>query len=488
MTTAALPAAKEKRPIPGFAQLQRIGRSLMLPIASLPAAALLLRLGQADMLGGKDVPVGQPAGLAGTWPWFQYVADVVGAAGNALFANLALLFAVGVAIGFAKKSDGSTALAAVVGYLVFKGVTDALSPSILGKPAKGEAQELINYGVLGGIIIGIVAALLFGKYSRIKLPQYLAFFGGRRFVPIVTAGASVLIGVVLALIYPGFDKAFTAVGNWVTGSTVIGAFVYGTLNRLLLPFGLHHLLNSFPWFQFGSYTDGSGAVWQGDINRFLHGDPTAGTFMTGFFPIMMFALPAAALAIIHTSKSRNRKVIAGIMGSAALVSFVTGVTEPLEFAFLYVAYPLYAIHAVLTGTSLALVNALGIRDGFGFSAGAIDYLLNFRIAELPLLLIVIGLGYGALYYFLFRFVITRWNLRTPGREDDDAQYADAADLPAAGRAAGRADAVVAGRAAGRADADARLAAAPFGADGAAAIARPQAGAGTGPDAEPAPTA
>lgn len=409
MTTVA--ETKQKRGFPGLAQLQRVGRSLMLPIASLPAAALLLRLGQPDMLGAD--------GVAGTLPWMQPVADVLGAAGNALFSNLAMIFALGVAIGYARKADGSTGLAALIGYLVFKGVTDALSPTVLGLPAEGEEQELINYGVLGGIVIGLTAALLYQKYYRIKLPAYLAFFGGRRFVPIVTAGAAVIIGVVFSLIYPAFDWLFNdQIGGFVTGSTVIGAFVYGTLNRLLVPIGLHHLLNSLPWYQFGSYTDSAGNVAHGDIFRFLAGDPTAGTFMTGFFPIMMFALPAAALAIVHTAKPKNRKVIAGVMGSAALVAFVTGVTEPLEFAFVYVAYPLYAIHAVLTGTSMALVNALGIRDGFGFSAGVIDYLLNFRIAEMPLLLIPIGLGYAVIYYFLFRFVITRWNLKTPGREDD----------------------------------------------------------------------
>lgn len=412
MTATTAPAAREKRGIPGLAQLQRIGRSLMLPIASLPAAALLLRLGQPDMLG-KD-------GLAGAWgDWLLPVADALGAAGNALFANLPLLFALGVAVGYARKSDGSTGLAALIGYLVFKGVSDALSPYVLGVAAAGEKQQLINYGVLGGIVMGLIAALLYQKYSRIKLPAYLAFFGGRRFVPIVTAGMAVIVAVVGALVYKGFDSGLTSVASWVTGSTIIGAFVYGTLNRLLVPIGLHHLLNSLPWFQFGAYTDASGKVWSGDIARFLHGDPTAGTFMTGFFPIMMFALPAAALAFVHTAKPGKRKVIAGIMGSAALVSFVTGVTEPLEFSFIFLAYPLYAIHAVLTGTSLALVNWLGIHDGFGFSAGAIDYLLNFRIATHPLWILPIGLAYGVVYYFLFRFVIVRWNLRTPGREDDD---------------------------------------------------------------------
>lgn len=449
MTATTVPAAREKRHIPGLAQLQRIGRSLMLPIAALPAAALLLRLGQPDMLGAD--------GLAGSWgDWLLPVADVLGAAGNALFANLPVIFALGVAIGYARKADGSTGLAALVGYLVFKGVSDALSPYFLGKPDEVTAgdvlggadpsaldaastgdynalvvhamqqalgapkQELINYGVLGGIVMGLVAALLYQRYYRIKLPAYLAFFGGRRFVPIVTAFAAVFVALVGALLYPAFDAGLTAVSDWITGSAVLGGFVYGTLNRLLLPVGLHHLLNSVPWFQFGEYTNAAGEVVQGDIPRFLAGDPTAGIFQAGFFPIMMFALPAAALAIVHTAKPAKRKVIAGIMGSAALVSFVTGVTEPLEFAFVYVAYPLYAIHSVLTGTALALTNALDIRSGFGFSAGVIDYLLNFRIAEQPLLLILIGLGYGAVYYFLFRFVITRWNLRTPGREDDDA--------------------------------------------------------------------
>ncbi|GGC13577.1 PTS transporter subunit EIIC [Cellulomonas carbonis] len=413
MTATTAPVAREKRAFPGLAQLQRIGRSLMLPIASLPAAALLLRLGQPDMLGAD--------GLAGAWgDWLLPVAAVLGAAGNALFGNLPLIFALGVAIGYARKSDGSTGLAALIGYLVFKGVSDALSPYFLGEAAEGETQELINYGVLGGIVMGLIAALLYQRYYRIKLPAYLAFFGGRRFVPIVTAFVAIFVALIGAVIYPAFDAVLTGVSDWVTGSAVLGGFVFGTLNRLLVPIGLHHLLNSVPWFQFGEYVADDGTVANGDIFRFLAGDPTAGIFQAGFFPIMMFALPAAALAMVHTAKPEKRKVITGIMGSAALVSFVTGVTEPLEFAFVYVAYPLYVIHAVLTGTSLALVNALDVRSGFGFSAGVIDYLLNFRIAEQPLLLVVIGLGYAVLYYVLFRFVITKWNLRTPGREDDDA--------------------------------------------------------------------
>jgi len=400
-----------------LAPVQKFGRSLMLPIAALPAAALLLRLGQPDLLGAD--------GLG-----WEKVAAVIGAAGNAIFSNLALLFAVGVAIGMAKKADGSTALAAVVGYLVFKGVGDAMSPFVLGTPGEGETQELINYGVLGGIVMGLLSAYLWQRYHRIKLPPYLAFFGGRRFVPILASLVAIVVSVLMSLVYPAFNSGITNLGEWVTNNDVTGGFVYGTLNRLLIPLGLHHILNNPPWFVFGSYTDSSGAVWHGDIQRFLHGDPTAGAFMTGFFPIMMFALPAAALAIWHEAKPKHKKAVGGIMLSAALTSFLTGVTEPLEFAFMFVAWPLYVIHAVLTGTSLALVNALDIRDGFGFSAGLFDYMLNFNIATKPALLIVIGLGYAVLYYFLFRFVIRKWNLRTPGREDDDAELSVEADTTA----------------------------------------------------------
>jgi PTS system N-acetylglucosamine-specific IIC component len=405
------------RNIKGLASAQRLGRSLLLPIASLPAAALLLRLGQDDLLG--------PDGLG-----WDSVASVMGAAGNALFENLGMLFAVGVAIGWARRSDGSTALAAVIGYLVFTAVEEAMSPFILGAPAAGEEQELIDYGVLGGIVIGLTAAILWQRYYRIKLPPYLAFFGGRRFVPMITAAAAIVWGVLLSFVYTAFNAGLTGLGTWVTHNEVVGGFVYGTANRLLIPLGLHHILNNFPWFQLGTFQPpGGGEAVHGDIARFLSGDPTAGAFMTGFFPIMMFALPAAALAIAQEAKPSQKKVVGGIMLTAALTSFLTGVTEPLEFSFLFVAFPLYAIHAVLTGTSLALTNALGIHDGFGFSAGFFDYALNFNIAEKPLWIIPIGLVYAAIYYVLFRFVIRKWNLRTPGREEDAEPGADAAAGP-----------------------------------------------------------
>jgi PTS system N-acetylglucosamine-specific IIC component len=401
-----------------LAPLQKFGRSLMLPIAALPAAALLLRLGQPDLLGAD--------GLG-----WDRVAPVIGAAGNAIFAHLPLLFAVGIAIGIARKSDGSTALAAVVGYLVFEGVGDAMSPYVLGAAAEGAEQELINYGVLGGIVMGLVSGWLWHRYHRISLPPYLAFFGGRRFVPILAALAAIVISVLMSLLYTWFDAGITSLGDWVTENTVLGGFVYGTLNRLLIPLGLHHILNNPPWFILGEFTKSDGTVVHGDILRFLAGDPTAGTFMSGFFPIMMFALPAACLAIWHEAKPQNRKLVGGIMFSVALTAFLTGVTEPIEFAFMFVAWPLYIAHAVLTGLSLAITNALGVHMGFGFSAGLFDFLLNWNIGTNPWIIIPLGLGFAVVYYFLFRFVIRKWNLRTPGREEEGEESSVSLDPTAA---------------------------------------------------------
>lgn len=385
----------------GLAGLQRLGRSLMLPIAVLPAAGLLLRLGQDDLLGGVEA-LKQPAA-------------VLAAAGGALFDHLPMIFAVGIAIGWARRSDGSTALAALVGYLVMDGVFTALSPVLLPGvlDSKGE-QATIDFGVLGGIVAGLVAALLWQRFHRTTLPTFLGFFNGRRLVPILTAVSMMVIASVMSLVYPVFNTGLTGLGTVVGENAVVGGGIFGLVNRLLLPIGLHHIVNNVVWVLIGDY---QGV--HGDLQRFFQGDPTAGTFMTGFFPIMMFALPAAALAIWHEARPERRKLVGGIMVSVALTSFVTGITEPLEYAFVYVAWPLYLIHAVLTGTSLALVNALDIHSGFAFSAGAIDYVLNFGQSTRPLWLIPIGLAYAVVYYVLFRFVIRRWNLRTPGREDDE---------------------------------------------------------------------
>jgi len=393
-----------------LAVLQRIGRSLMMPIAVLPAAALLLRFGQDDMLG--------PKGLAqyGGFHWTINVANALGAAGGAVFDNLALIFAVGVAIGFARRSDGSTALSALVGYLVFNNVYTALT--------KDTASTAVP-GVIGGITIGLLAAILWQRYHRIKLVPWLAFFGGRRFVPIVMAVVGLLIGVLFRLIWPPIgDHVLTPIGNWTADNGSIGAGVYGVVNRALLPFGLHHVVNSIVWFTIGDCTNAAGAVQHGDLTCYFAGKQGTGTFMAGFFPVMMFGLPAAALAMIHEARPERRKVIGGIMISAAIASLVTGVTEPIEFAFLFVAPMLFAVHAVLTGISLALAAALNVKIGFGFSAGLIDYLLNFGKSNThnPGLVLVIGAVYAFVYYFLFRFLIQRFNLMTPGREPeaDDA--------------------------------------------------------------------
>ena len=263
-----------------------------------------------------------------------------------------------------------------------------MSPTVLGPPADGEAeQQLINYGVLGGIVIRAdrrpaCGSATTGSSSRPTSPSSAAAASCRS-SPLAAIDAVAVAD--RASSTRRFNAGLTLGGHWVTDNDVAGGFVYGTLNRLLIPLGLHHILNSGPWFLLGSYTDADGgASCDGDIARFLHGDPTAGAFMTGFFPIMMFALPAAALAIWHEAKPAHKKPVGGIMLSAALTSFLTGVTEPLEFAFMFVAWPLYVIHALLTGTSMALVNALGIKDGFGFSAGLFDYALNWNIATKPL--------------------------------------------------------------------------------------------------------
>ncbi|WP_189106935.1 PTS transporter subunit EIIC [Streptomyces camponoticapitis] len=409
MSTASAAPAANKKGSGVMSVMQRIGRSLMLPVAVLPAGALLVRLGNPDMLGRESFPT-----------FITKIAGYMAAGGGAILDNMPLLFAVGIAIGFAKKSDGSTALAAVTGYLVFQKVlatfTDGNLPQVAsvvdGKIVMSDAP--VNAGVLGGVVMGIVVALLYQKFYRTKLPDWAGFFGGRRLVPILSAFAGLLIGVVFGLIWPVLGAGLHNFGEWLVGSGAAGAGIFGVANRALIPIGMHHLLNSFPWFQAGSYEGKSG-----DIARFLAGDPSAGQFMTGFFPIMMFALPAACLAIYHCARPERRKVVGGMMFSLALTAFVTGVTEPIEFTFMFIAPVLYAIHAVLTGVSMALTWGLGMKDGFGFSAGAVDFFLNLGIATNPWGLALVGLCFAAVYYAVFRFAIVKFNLPTPGRESDE---------------------------------------------------------------------
>ncbi len=394
---------------PGFATLQRLGKSLMLPIAVLPAAGILLRLGQPDLLGKITAPV--------IGPFFE----AMSAAGGEIFAQLPLLFAVGVAIGFAKKSEGATAMAAVVGYVAMAGVFKAMSPVVLaGEVDSGGEQLMINYSVLGGILIGLITAKLWDRYHTIQLPTYLGFFGGRRFVPIAVSLAALIVGFALSYFYPIFNAGLTGLGEFIAASGALGAGLYGFANRMLIPIGLHHILNSFIWFIYGSYTTADGTIVTGELTRFANGDPTAGRLTSGFYPVLMFGLPAAALAMIQEAKANQKKIAIGILGAAGLTAFITGVTEPLEFAFMFVAFPLYIIHALLTGVSMAVAYSLDIHLGFSFSAGLIDLLLygTAPAAKNVPLLIVMGVVMFVLYYVLFRFAIRAWNLRTPGREDD----------------------------------------------------------------------
>jgi PTS system N-acetylglucosamine-specific IIC component len=381
-----------------FAYLQRIGRSLMLPIAVLPAAGLLLRFGQPDLLN------------------INWLAD----AGGAVFNYLPLLFAVGVAIGFT-ADIGTAGLAGVVCYWVLIGVVTDLGPVI----AKAMGSSVaINTGVISGIVSGIVVASLYERFHEVKLPEWLAFFGGRRFVPIVAAFAGLVLGLIFSVVWPPIQIVLYGIGQWAGTNGAIGAAVHAFFNRLLIPFGLHHVLNTIVWFQLPPAAgfapclkDGKEVL--GDLNRFFAncpGDP--GIFMSGFFPIMLFGLPAAALAMYHSASDNGKKAVLGILWSAALTSFITGITEPIEFAFMFVAPVLYVLHAVLTAISAYIVVALGIRDGFTFSAGFIDYLLNFSnpSTHQPIVLLIIGVVFGVIYYVVFRWVIAALNIPTPGRE------------------------------------------------------------------------
>lgn len=427
------PAARTGFHLPGFAQLQRLGKSLMLPIALLPVAGLLLRLGQEDLLGQFNPPV------------LGALFDSMSAAGGAIFANLPLFFAVGVAIGFARKADGSTALAAVAGYVVIEQVFQAMSPVVLqGEVTAAGGQAMINYSVLAGIVIGLVTAALYDRYHEITLPPYLGFFGGRRFVPIIVSFAALVIGMAMSWFYPVFSAGLTSVATFIGGAGALGAFVYGFVNRMLIPLGLHHIVNTYIWFVYGDLVQGQEVV-TGELSRFAAGDPEAGRLTAGFYPVLMFGLPAAALAMIHSARANQRKVAVGILSAAGLTAFLTGITEPLEFAFMFVAFPLYVLHALLTGLSLAVAYTLDIHLGFSFSAGLVDLLLYGTAPSaknIPLLL-VMGVVFFVLYYAIFRFAITRWNMRTPGRESDDDLAASGSAHDAVGGDADRTEALIA---------------------------------------------
>lgn len=393
-----------------FNGIQQMGRALMLPIAVLPIAGLLLRLGQPDLL---DI----------AW---------VAAAGDAIFSNLGLLFAIGVAVGLAKENHGAAGLASVVCYLVTtKGaeVLIAVPPDALAgltdrardlAAAAFKARELSKLSVPAGILSGVIAGWIYNRYSDIRLPSYLAFFGGKRFVPIASGLAGLLMAGAFGFGWPVLERGMDVLSRSVLGAGEGGLFAYGVLNRLLIITGLHHILNNIAWFLLGDYNGVTG-----DLKRFFAGDPTAGAFMSGFFPVMMFGLPAACLAMYHAARPERRRAVGGLLGSMALTSLLTGVTEPIEFTFMFLAPLLYAVHAVLTGIAMVLMDALQVRLGFSFSAGLFDYVLGFGRATRPWLLLPVGVVYFGLYYGVFRAAIRYFNLKTPGRDIEDSVVADA---------------------------------------------------------------
>ncbi|HEV7386617.1 MAG TPA: N-acetylglucosamine-specific PTS transporter subunit IIBC, partial [Phenylobacterium sp.] len=408
--------------------LQPLGRALMLPIAVLPAASLMLRLGQPDL---AFIP-----GLAVAGP-------LMAAAGDAIFHNLGLLFAIGVAVGLARGNDGAAGLAGVVCFLVATHGAQALltapPDAVAGLTGKSAAlaaaafkdAAISKLGVPIGIISGLIGGGFFNRFGAIRLPDYLAFFGGRRFVPIVSGFAGLGLALLVGLGWAALDHGMDSLSRAVVAAGPVGLFVYGVLNRLLLVTGMHHILNNIAWFILGEF---HGAT--GDLNRFMAGDPTAGAFMAGFFPVMMFGLPAACLAMYHAAKPERRKAVGGMLLSLALTALLTGVTEPIEFSFMFLAPALYLLHALLTGLSMALMDGLHVRLGFGFSAGLFDYVLNFNKATRPWLLLPVGAAYFALYYGVFRWVIARFDLKTPGREDEAPAAVPASAAVAGSRAGG----------------------------------------------------
>ncbi len=384
-----------------FSNLQKIGKALMLPVAVLPAAGILLGVGAAD---------------------FSLLPELLNAimeqAGGAIFGNLPLIFAIGVALGFT-ENDGVAALASVVGYMVMLPVMGVLASHFGIETKSILGVQTIDTGVMGGIIIGSVASWLFNRYYRIQLPEYLGFFSGKRFVPIVTSVAAIVVAAVLVVIWPPIGDQIQAFSFWAASENPAAAFtIYGFVERALIPFGLHHIWNVPFFFETGTYIDPqTGQALTGEIARYVAGDPTAGNLAGGYL-FKMFGLPAAAIAIWHSAKPEHRKRVGAIMISAALTSFLTGITEPIEFAFLFVAPVLYAVHAVLAGIAYFTAITLGVKHGMTFSHGFIDFSLLYPQSTNGWGIIVLGLIFAVVYYVVFRLVIKLLDLKTPGREDE----------------------------------------------------------------------
>lgn len=385
-----------------FSSLQMVGKSLMLPVSVLPIAGLLLGVGSAN------------------FSWLPaIVSHIMAEAGGSVFANMPLIFAIGVALGFT-SNDGVSGLAAVVAYGIMVKTMAVVAPLVLHLPATEiEAKHLADTGVLGGIIAGAIAAYMFNRFYRIKLPEYLGFFAGKRFVPIISGLVAIILAVILSFIWPPIGSAIQTFSQWAAYQNPVVAFgIYGLVERALVPFGLHHIWNVPFQMQIGEYVNAAGQVFHGDIPRYMAGDPTAGKLSGGFL-FKMYGLPAAAIAIWHSAKPENRAKVAGIMISAALTSFLTGITEPIEFSFLFVAPVLYIIHAILAGLAFPICILLGMRDGTSFSHGLIDFIVLSGNGSRLWLFPVIGLCYAIIYYTIFRVMITRFDLKTPGREDSN---------------------------------------------------------------------
>lgn len=413
-----------------FSALQEIGKALMLPVAVLPAAGILLGLGAA---------LNDPSY---TWyasipEWLHFVGKLMVGASDVIFGNLPIIFAMGVAVGLSGGA-GVAALAALVGFLVmnstmsaYMGLGDAEAFAAAKAAQPGAFATVLGIptlqtGVFGGIIMGILASWLYNRYKDIQLPQFLGFFAGSRFVPIVTAASAIVLGIALTFLWPPIQAALNAFSNFaVNEQPTLAAGLFGFVNRLLIPFGLHHIWYQPFWYIAGDYTNAAGDVVHGDMTRYLAGDKSAGTFMTGFFPIMGYALPAAALAIYQEARPERKAAVGGIMISAALTSFLTGITEPIEFAFMFVAPVLYVFHAAMTGLSFMLMHLFNIHAGFTFSGGFIDYMLLWPKSTNAIMVPLFGLGFAAIYYAVFRFLIRKMNLATPGREVEEEGVAAA---------------------------------------------------------------
>lgn len=396
--------------------LQRLGKSLMLPVAALPVAGIMLGVGYWI----------DPSGWGGN----NVLAAFLCMAGKALIDNMAILFVIGVSVGMSDDGDGTSALAGIVSYLMIKTL---LAPGAVEMFTGAEANvafSKIDGNQFIGILSGLVGAACYNRFKSTKLPDALSFFSGKRSVAIVTAGITIVVSVILFFTWPIIYGGLVNFGTAISSTGALGVGLYGFFNRLLIPFGLHHALNSVFWFDAIGIADlykfwGLGGY---DATQAVVGQ--TGVYMTGFFPVMMFGVPAAALAMYHTAKTHKKKVAAGLLGAAALCSFLTGVTEPFEFAFMFLSPVLYVIYAVLMGIFTAVTSLLPVRAGFTFSGGFIDWVLCTKLpaALNTWIIIPIGLVAAVVYYAVFRFMIVKLNLKTPGREDDDEEAEKAVTL------------------------------------------------------------